>query len=102
MSMQENRLGEREVVDPTGEKVGRVTDVLYDNDGLDPTWLVVNPGLFRAEHFVPVDGALVEGDDQLVIPYDAETVKASPKARSDHMLTNPLRSVLEEHYQIAS
>lgn len=101
MSIQEQRLNERSVVDPTGEKVGRVTDVLYDKDGLDPSWLVVNPGVFRAEHFVPVDGAVPEGDDVLVIPYDVDTVKSSPKARNDHMLTNPLREVLAEHYQLA-
>ncbi len=55
-----------QVVDERGERVGQITDVLYDDPNADvigdpsissqPTWVVVDPGLLRAAHYVPVAG----------------------------------------------
>lgn len=101
MEVRTDGFTHREIIDPTGEKVGKVTDVLYDDAGLGPAWLVVKPGLFKSEHYVPAQGASLDGDDLVVIRYDAETVRSSPKATSDHTLSTAARSMLRDHYQLA-
>lgn len=104
MSIGSNSEGltDRDVIDPAGEKVGKVTDVIFDEVELErPAWLVVNPGLFKAEHYVPAIGATPEGDDRVVIPYDLELVKTSPKATNDHAMTSVIRDVLRDHYRLA-
>ena len=98
MSPRTAWLSDRTVVDPTGEKLGKVSDVLFDDIEDNPSWLVVNPGLFKAEHYVPADGAYLDDDEHVVIPYDAETVLSSPKATSDHVVSTAARSVLRDHY----
>lgn len=91
-----------QVIDTKGEHVGKVTDVLYDaNENTDkPSWMVVNPGLFRAEHYVPVKGAYATKDDQIVVPFDKRWIKAAPKAKGDHVLTEPTIRELQVHYQM--
>ncbi len=55
-----------QVFDDRGERIGQVTDVIYDptNDVIGdplisptPSWLVVDPGVLRAAHYVPVAGS---------------------------------------------
>ena len=97
------------VVDEHDHEVGTVVDVAYD-DGMGqagstsehPAWLVVDPGLFRAEHWVPVTGTYRSAADDIVIPWDRELVKHSPKASNDHLMTPELAHDLALHYEIAT
>lgn len=90
------------VVDQKGDSVGKVTDVIYDGETAEdqPSWMVVDPGFLRAEHFVPVDGAYTTDDDRIVVPFDKRWIKAAPKAKSDHVLTAPRRNELQAHYKL--
>ncbi len=87
-----------DVLDEHGAPIGSVTDVVYDLRGNDPEYLVVDPGLFRAAHYVPVDGAYLTSDDRLVVPWDKHWVKTAPKASGDHVLSSVERRTLEVHY----
>jgi PRC-barrel domain len=87
------------VVDDHHEKVGTVSDVLYDDDG-EPRWAVVDPGVMRSEKFVPVEGSYVTDDGEVVIPYRKEQVKQSPKAPRDHVLDSRTEGALEQHYEL--
>lgn len=87
------------VVDDHHHKVGTVSDVLYDERG-EPRWAVVDPGPLRAEKFVPVEGAYVTDDGDVVLPYGKEVVKQAPKASRDHVLDSRTESELEEHYEV--
>jgi sporulation protein YlmC with PRC-barrel domain len=91
----------KDVIDPAGERIGKVTDVIFDSADLEPAWLVVNPGLFKAERYVPVKGASAQDDRRLTIPYDLETVQAGPKAARDHTMSSVTRSVLRDHYHLS-
>jgi sporulation protein YlmC with PRC-barrel domain len=102
MSIQDEHLTDRTVVDPTGEKIGTVTDVVFDSSDLEPTWLVVDPGRFKAAHYVPVVGAEATDDGAIRVPYASEVVRSSPKASSDHVVTESTRSELCDHYHIAA
>ena len=87
------------VVDDHQEKVGTVSDVLYDEEG-EPRWAVVDPGVMRAEKFVPVEGSYLSEDGEMVIPYSKDQVKHAPKAPRDHVLDSRTEVVLEEHYEV--
>ena len=62
-----------EVLDDHHQKVGTVSDVIYDDEG-QPRWAVVDPGPLRAEKYVPVAGSYVTRAP-VVIPYGKDQVK---------------------------
>lgn len=86
--------------DEHGTTLGAVSDVIYDGTANEPTWLVVKPGLLRAEHYVPARGAYQTADRQVVVPFTADQVKSAPKAKGDHVLDNEVRTLLAKHYQL--
>ena len=71
-----------------------MVDVIYtdpttsDDGSMTPNWLVVDPGLLRAAHYVPIDGSYVTGTGQVVVPWDKRWIKSAPKANGDHLLTD--------------
>lgn len=100
-----------DVIDEQGNKLGRVTDVIYDDtetttvasvDGArTPTWLVVDPGMLRAAHYVPVAGSYRTAEGTIVTPWDKDWVKAALKASHDHILSRDERDELLAHYAMA-
>lgn len=89
-----------QVLDPNGQPLGTVSDVVYDGPNASPTWMVVKQGLFRAEHFVPVRGSYRTETDRVVVPFDRQQVKAAPKATGDHVVTSQKRALLVQHYHL--
>jgi PRC-barrel domain len=87
------------VVDDHHQKIGTVSDVIYDDRG-EPRWAVVDPGPLRPEKFVPVVGSHMTEDGDVVIPYAKEQVKHAPKAGRDHVMDSRTASVLAEHYDV--
>ena len=101
------------MVDATFEKIGTVTDVIYDDTMYDdmrdasttgapptptPTWLVVDPGMLRAEHYVPVADSYHSETGEIVVPWEKRRVTSAPKADKDHVLTDDVRRALTSHY----
>jgi hypothetical protein len=89
------------VVDDHHRPIGKVTDVIYDDLGV-PKWAVVSPGVFRAEHFLPLDKTYLSLEGNLVVPFDKRTVSRSPKAERDHVLSPITERALEQYYQLAA
>jgi hypothetical protein len=89
-----------DVLDDHHNKVGTVSDVLYNDRG-EPRWAVVDPGVMRAEKFVPVEGAYLTEGGEMVIPYAKEQVKHAPKAPRDHVLDRATEGALERHYEVS-
>jgi hypothetical protein len=98
---------DHEVIDETGERIGTVTDVLYEDPppsaiGTDatptPTWLVVDPGFLRAAHYVPVAGSYRTETGAVVVPWHKDWISNSVKAKGDHLLTAEERNLLAQHY----
>src|SRR4051794_16332170 len=82
---QEVSLTGHDVLDDHHQKVGTVSDVLYDERG-EPRWAIVNPGPLRAEHYVPIKGSYMTHDGDVVVPYAKDQVKSAAKANRDHVL----------------
>ena len=97
-----------QVIDERGERIGQITDVLYDDPNAgdigdpsissQPTWVVVDPGLLRAAHYVPVAGSYRSVDVDIVVPWDKAWIKSAPKARGDHQLSRVDIQDLAQHY----
>lgn len=99
--MTATRFSGMEMLDETGQKVGTVKDVIYDDPTqIEPTWLVVKPGMLRGQHYVPAAGAYRTTDERLISPYPAEQVHTAPKAGSEHVISPELRQRLAEHYDL--
>lgn len=97
------------VVDEHDHEIGTVVDVAYDDattgaGGVSesPSWLVVDPGMLRAAHWVPVAGTYRSASGSVVVPWDRELVKHSPKATDDHRMTPALERELAQHYEIST
>jgi hypothetical protein len=97
------------VVDEHDHEIGTVVDVAYDDASSgagsqteSPSWLVVDPGMFKAAHWVPVAGSYRSASDNIVVPWNRELVQHSPKAADDHRMTPALERELGQHYEIAT
>ena len=89
------------IVDPAGEDVGTVTDVIPDPIDLTPEWLVVRVGRMGGEHLIPIK-AVEARDGQLVAAVPRDQVKSAPKVRR-HIDPDPAeRDALYRHYGLAS
>lgn len=99
----------RTVVDEHQHVIGIVVDVVYDNDmpgagasGEQAAWLVVDPGMFRAAHWMPAAGTYRSADGRIVTPWDRALVRRAPKANDAHVMTPGLAHELERHYEVAT
>ena len=92
-------LRDRMVINERGEKLGKVTDVLFDDRG-DPRWAVVSGGRLAPAHYVPLKRAFTTPDGRVVVPYDKGVVKHAPKAAGTHVLSRELEERLVQHYEV--
>ena len=88
----------RAVIDEHGHSLGSVADVVFDGRDQEPEYLVVDPGVFRRAHYVPVAGSYEATDGRLVVPWDRHWIKQAPTASRTHLLTLDERHQLESHY----
>jgi hypothetical protein len=86
------------VIDQHHERVGTVTDVIYDDHRDIADWLIVDPGILRSERVVPVEGSYVSDEDTIVVPFDKRWVLAADKAPGGHVLTEVEIRHLDAHY----
>jgi hypothetical protein len=92
----------QEAIDQRGGKIGKVTDVLSDDQTGQPAWAIVNTGLMRAEHFVPLVDAYETDQGRIVLAFDRETVKNSPRAGREHVLLRSTEEELRRYYGLAA
>ena len=94
-------LRDRLVINDRGEKLGKVTDVLFDERG-EPRWAVVSAGVLASSHYVPLQRAFTTNDGRVVVPYDKGVVKHAPRAAGEHVLSRELEERLVEHYEVST
>jgi len=97
-------LRELTAYDSSGEKIGGVTDIFYDDVTGRPEWVSVKAGTFKGTRLVPLVGARLEdyGDDpddrHLVLAFDADRIKDAPDVDADEHLTTAEEQDLYRHY----
>src|SRR6201996_7312550 len=88
----------RTVVDPDGDKIGKVDQVYLDTATGEPEWLAVNTGLFGTKtNFVPLQGATPAGGD-VRGAYGKDEVKDAPGIEPDGELSDAEERTLWDHY----
>jgi uncharacterized protein (TIGR02271 family) len=88
----------RTVVDPDGDKIGKVDQVYLDTTTNEPEWLAVNTGLFGTKtNFVPLEGATPAGGD-VRVAYTKDEVKDAPGIEPDGALSDAEERTLWDHY----
>ncbi len=88
-----------DVVDPTHRLIGTISDVVYDSTG-QPQWAVVDLGLLRSSHFMPMSVGYMSEAGEFVVPYDKRVVKSAPRADRRHLVDSPTSRQLRRHYEL--
>jgi len=90
-----------EVLDEQGIHLGTVTDIVDNPDDGHVEFLVVDPGLLRPAHYVPIARSYHTSDGKIVVPWDKHWVKSAPRAVGDHAPAGRTREELLRHYSVA-
>jgi hypothetical protein len=90
----------RTVLDSRSARVGKVTDVLFEEGR--PDWAVVKTGPLSGEHFVPLDSSYVDEDGRLNVALFKAEIKRAPRVGREHVITIQTRNELRDYYGIAA
>jgi hypothetical protein len=88
-----------DVVDPDHRLIGTISDVLYGQQG-EPEWAVVDLGLLRSAHYLPVAAGYMSESGEFVVPFDKGIVKSAAKADRRHFLDSATEDELLRHYEL--
>lgn len=84
--------------DRSGNRIGEVGQVLFDEYTGSPTWVTVRTGRFPAEEsFAPLRGARFDGRS-LLLAHDADEILRAPRRPQDGYLSPPQEEELYRHY----
>ncbi len=91
-----------DVIDQRGDKVGTVSDVIFEDGSNEPKWLVVDPGVLRKERLVPIEGSYETGDGKIMVPFDKKWIKDAPAVDSSHYPDQDVRQHAAQHFDVES
>lgn len=97
-TMQPQELIDSAVVDPAGNKLGKVGNVYLADATHQPEWITVKTGLFGTkESFVPLSGAHTDKDG-VHVRVDKDAVSDAPRIDADGHLSPEESAQLYRHY----
>ena len=97
-TMQPQELIDSAVVDPAGNKLGKVGNVYLADATRRPEWITVKTGLFGTkESFVPLSGAHTDKDG-VHVQVDKDSVSDAPRIDADGHLSPEESEQLYHHY----
>ena len=97
-TMQPQELIDSAVVDPAGNKLGKVGNVYLADATHQPEWITVKTGLFGTkESFVPLSGAHTDKDG-VHVRVDKDAVSDAPRIDADGHLSPEESAQLYQHY----
>ena len=86
--------------DRSGDKIGKIGAVYFDDQTDQPKWVTVSTGLFGTnESFVPVQGADMSGD-RVTLAYEKAQVKDAPNIAEDGHLSPQEEEQLYRYYNV--
>ena len=87
--------------DGSGDKIGKIGNVYYDDDTDQPKWITVHTGLFGGnETFVPLQGADIGSSGRVTLAYDKAMVKDAPNVDEDGHLSPEEEHQLYRYYNL--
>lgn len=89
----------RVAVDPEGGRIGKVSKMYLDDRSGQPTWLLVETGLFgMKDSFAPIHGSRVDGE-RVVLGVPKDMVKDAPNIDKDAHISESEEDALREYYR---
>jgi len=89
------------VYDRSGDKVGEIEDIYYDDGTGRPEWLAVDTGMFSGGMtFVPIAGSTIH-DDDLWVAYEKDHITDAPNFPADGHLSPEDERALYSHYEFS-
>jgi uncharacterized protein (TIGR02271 family) len=89
---------DRTMVDPAGDKLGKIDAIYLDDETGQPEWALVTSGLFSTKAtFVPLAQAQPTGD-AIQVPYEKAQVTDAPSMEADGQLSQDEEAELYRHY----
>lgn len=89
-----------DVVDTTGDKIGKVGQVYLTDDTQEPSWVTVNTGFFGTnETFIPLADARY-ADGVITVPYEKSFVKDAPNIAEDGSISREEEDELYRYYGV--
>lgn len=89
------------VYDATGDRIGSVEEIFYDDASGRPEWVGIGTGFLRTKRvLVPLEGASVR-DDGLYVAHESDHVKGSPDVDSDE-ISDEVERELYAYYRVGS
>ena len=87
-----------EVVDASGDKVGKLEEIYLDQETDEPEWALVKTGMFGSKSsFVPLEGASPDGDF-VRVAFEKQQITDAPKVDTDQELSPDEEQQLYAHY----
>ena len=87
----------RDLVDASGQRIGKIADIYLDDDTGQPEWLAVHAGTGSKVSFVPLTGAAAS-DNDLQVQFTRDQVAGAPDAEADGQLSQDEEARIYAHY----
>jgi uncharacterized protein (TIGR02271 family) len=89
----------RDAYGPSGDKIGEIVDIYYDDATGRPEWVAVRTGLFGTKRtFVPIHGSQRYGDNDLQVAFDKDMIKGAPNIQPEGRLSSAEERELWSYY----
>ena len=88
----------RAAVDTEGSRVGKISQVYFDEQTGQPLWVLVETGLFGTRlSFAPILGSTLD-DQVVVLAVTKDQIKDAPNIEKDSQLSASEQDALRRHY----
>jgi len=89
----------RAAVDAQGSRVGKISQVYFDEPTGRPLWVLVETGLFGTRFsFAPIHGSSFD-DDLVVLAVTKDQIKDAPNIEKNTQLSESEQDALRQHYR---
>src|ERR1700712_1952181 len=88
--------------DNEGNKLGKISEIYFDDDTSEPAWVTVQTGLFGTKQsFVPLADASVGHDEDVTVGYSKDQIQDAPRVDADEHLSVEEEAELYRYYGLA-
>jgi hypothetical protein len=88
----------RAAVDVEGNRIGKISQLYFDDQKGQPQWALVETGLFGTrQSFAPIHGSRLDGE-LVVLAVSKDQVKDAPNIDSGERLSDSEQEALRQYY----
>jgi uncharacterized protein YrrD len=89
----------RTAVDAEGNRIGKISQVYFDDQTGQALWLLVETGLFGTrQSFAPIRGSRFDGEQLVVLAVSKDQVKDAPNIDPDARISESEEDAFRQYY----